>query len=99
MRSLFILILALLSSASCAKEADKCKQVFGEDKRLPPEVVKRVQLNLKDRKLIDRKECETEIFWLAIPANQPTNKSRAVGSGQLVVFNKKTKEILVLQGQ
>lgn len=99
MRSLFLLVLISFSAASCAQEMHECKQNFGEDKNLPDEVVGLLQSDLKNQKLIDRKECETEVLWLAIPANQPANEPRAAGQGQIVVFNKKTKEVLVLQGQ
>ncbi|MBT2747151.1 MULTISPECIES: hypothetical protein [unclassified Lysobacter] len=99
MRSLLILMLAALSSTSCAKEVGECKQSHGEDKIIPAQVVKRLQSDLKDQKLIDRKECQDEVVWLAIPASQPVDKPRPVGIGRLVVFNKKTKEVLVVQGQ
>lgn len=99
MRSLLVLVLIQLSGAACSKEPHECKQILGEEKSPPTEVIERLRFDLKNHKLIDRKECGSEVFWLAIPADQPVNESRVVGQGRLVVFNKKTKEILVLQGQ
>lgn len=99
MRGLFLLILIPCSFSSCAKEVRECKQSYGEDKEIPMEVMERLRSDLKGQKLIDRQECEAEVLWLAIPVKQPADEPRPVGEGRLVVFDKKTKKILVLQGQ
>lgn len=98
MRRIFILILLFSGGAACAG-AQQCKQQFGEDKSLPPEVAAHIRVKLKGYKLVDRKDCVDALYWLAVPPNQPVNRPRVIGSERLVVMDKTTKEITIVLGQ
>lgn len=94
-----MLSITLVSGLAWSKESSECKQTVGEDLNLPSDVLEYLRSHLKDHKLVDRKECALEVFWVAIPTSQPTHEPRMVGQGQLVVLNTKTREIRVFEGQ
>ena len=99
MRSILLLIMVLFFGVACAGRSQGCRQELGEDRSPPREVVSRVQNELKDYRLIDKKDCPDEVYWLAISPDQPIDRPRVVGSDRLVVMDKKTKKITIVVGQ
>lgn len=99
MRGIFLLILIMSFGAACAQNDQECNQEFGEDKSPPFEVVYRIRNELNGYRLIDKKDCSDEVYWLAIPPDQPIDKPRVIGSDKLVVMDKETKEIKIIAGQ
>lgn len=94
-----ILLLIMLLSAACDERALECKNYPGEDKNIPEAVKIITDSSLKNYKLIDRKECDSETYWLAIPPKYDAHNSLPPDMAQLVVINKETKQVTILQGQ
>jgi len=99
MRGILLLAAIVFFGSACAKDEINCRQEIGVDKSPPLEVVLFVKKELKDYKLIDKQDCESEIYWLAIPGDASVSKPRVIGSEKLVVMNKKTKRITMTAGQ
>lgn len=99
MRSICLLMLVLLFGAACAQDVQECKQELGEDKSPPHEVTSHIRDELNGYKLIDKRECASEVYWIAVSPDQPIDKPRIIGTDKLVVMNKRTKEIKVIAGQ
>lgn len=99
MRSLLFLGLVAVSGAACSRDLDACKTQLGEDLRPPIEVRNLVQSKFRGHRLIDKKDCDDEVYWLLISSEQPVNKPRRPGSDKLVVMEKETRKVLVIDGE
>lgn len=94
-----ILILGLIFFGSSCAKADSCKKSTGIDSNPPRTVIIYLKKNLDGYHLIDKQECSNESYWLAIPKSEAINKPRSPGSGKLVVLNKKTGEVIIVDGE
>ena len=97
MRCLSLLMLLALSGTSCA--SGSCKVLAGIDRHPPRLVLLKLQKDFPGYKLVDRRDCQREILWLAIPASMDPKARLAPGVGKLVTFDKRSKEINIFHGE